>query len=86
MDADLCEEKNPPAAKRRGEFSAIEVPSTKQDFQQWTAGLDRESVREAPAHIQALNGQQERKEHARKLEAERLSSSCAAADTEQQCG
>ena len=60
MDADLCEETNPLAAKRRGEFGTIDVPSTKQDFQQWNAGLDRESVREALAHFQALNEQQER--------------------------
>ena len=28
-DADLCEETNPAAAERRGEFGAIEMPSTK---------------------------------------------------------
>ena len=32
----------------------------------WTAGLDRESVREALAHFQALNEQQEREEFAQK--------------------
>ena len=86
VDADLLEEKNPPAAKRRGEFGAVEVPSTKQDLQQWTAGLDRESVREAIAHLRAIDEQHEREEHARRMDAERSFSCCAAADTESQCG
>ena len=86
MDADLMEETNALVAKRKREFGAVEVPSTKQKFQQWTAGLGRESVRQALAHFQALNEQQEREKHARQLETERSTSSCAAADTENQCG
>ena len=55
MDADVLEEMNPLVAKRRGEFGAIDVPSTKkEDFQQWTAGLDRESVRQALSHLSSL--------------------------------
>ena len=45
--------------------------------------MDRESVREAHAYFRALNEQQEREEFTRKVETERLSSCCAAADTEQ---
>ena len=80
MAADLLEEKNPPVAERRGAFG-----STEQDFQQWTVGLDRESVREAIAHLRAIDEQHEREEHARKMEAERASSCGAAAETESQC-
>ena len=47
MDDDLLDEINPPVTKGKGEFGAIQVPTNKQEFQQWTAGLDRESVREA---------------------------------------
>ena len=54
MDDDLLDETNPPAVKRKGEFGAIQVPTNKQEFQQWTAGLDRESVREALLHFQAM--------------------------------
>ena len=64
MDDDLLDEINPPATKRKGEFGAIQVPTNKQDFQQWTAGLDHESVREALSHLQALNEQHEREDHA----------------------
>ena len=86
IDDDLLDEINPTATKRKGEFGAIQVPTNKQDFQPWTAGLDRESVREALAHFQALNEQSEREAHARQLEAERSSSCCASAVTENQCG
>ena len=41
MDDDLLEEVNPRAIKREGEFGAIQVPATKLELQQWTAGLDR---------------------------------------------
>ena len=69
MDDDLLDETNPPATKRKGEFGAIQVPTNKQEFQQWTAGLDRESVREALLHFQALNEQHERGDHPRQAEA-----------------
>ena len=59
MDDDLLEEANPPATKHKGEFGAIQVPTNKQEFQQWTAGLDRDSVREGLLHFQALNEQHE---------------------------
>ena len=79
----FLEEINPPATKRKGEFGAIQVPTTKQEFQQ----LDRESVREALSHFQALNEQHEREEHARQAEAvERASASGAVADDENQSG
>ena len=42
---------DPLATKRKGEFGAVQVPATTQEFQQWTAGLDRESVREALAQF-----------------------------------
>ena len=32
MDDDLLDEINPPATKRKGEFGAIQVPATKQEF------------------------------------------------------
>ena len=54
MDDDLLEEANPPATKRKGEFGVIQVPTNRQEFQQWTAGLDGESVREGLLHFQAL--------------------------------
>ena len=57
MDDDLLDETNPPAVKCKGEFGCIQVPTNKQEFQQWTAGLDRESVREALLHFQASNEQ-----------------------------
>ena len=69
IDDDLLDEINPPATKRKGEFGAIQVPTNKQDLQQWTAGLDRESVRQALSHFQALNEQHEREDHARQAEA-----------------
>ena len=60
----------------KGEFGAIQIRRNKQEFQQWTAGLDRESVREALLHFQALNEQHEREDHARQAEAlERASAS-----------
>ena len=55
MDDDLLEQANPPTTKRKGEFGVIQVPTNRQEFQQWTAGLDRESVREGLLHFQALN-------------------------------
>ena len=83
MDEDLIEEANPPATKRKGEFGVIQVPTNRQEFQQWTAGLDRESVREGLLHCQALNEQYEREEHARQVEAmERASASGTVADDE----
>ena len=85
MAADLLEEKNPPVAERRRSVWCQET-STEQDFQQWTVGLDRESVREAIAHLRAIDEQHEREEHARKMEAERASSCGAATGTESQCG
>ena len=42
---------------------------TNKSAQQWTAGLDRESVREGLLHFQALHEQHEREEHARQAEA-----------------
>ena len=76
MDDDLLDEANPPATQRKGEFGAIQVPTNKQEFQQWTAGLDRVSVRQALSHFQALNEQHEREDHARQAEAvERASAS-----------
>ena len=86
MDDDLMEEINPPATNCKGEFGAIQVPATTPEFQQWTAGLDREFVLEAPAHFQALDEQHEREEHARQNEIERASPCGAAADEENQCG
>ena len=87
MDDDLLEEANPPATKRNGEFGVIQVPTNKQEFQQWTAGLDRESVREGLLHFQALNEQHEREEHARRAEAmERASASGTVADDENPSG
>ena len=54
---------------------------------QWTAGLDRESVREGLLHFQALNEQHEREEHARQAEAmERASASGTVADDENPSG
>ena len=83
MDDDLIEEANPPATKLKGEFGVIQVPANRQEFQQWTAGLDRESVREGLLHFQALNEQYEREEHARQVEAmERVSASGTVADDE----
>ena len=76
MDAEL-EESGPPHAKRRSEFGTMGVPSSKQEFQQWSAGLDREAL----AHCQALNEQHEREEHA-----QRSSSCCVAVETDSQCG
>ena len=74
MDDDLLEESNPPATNR-------------QEFQQWTAGLDRESVREGLLHFQALNEQHEREEYARQAEAmERASASGTVADDENPSG
>ena len=87
MDDDLLEEVNPPATKRKGEFGVIQVPTNRQEFQQWTAGLDRESVREGLLHFQALNEQHEREEHARQAEAmERASASGTVADDENPSG
>ena len=87
MDDDLFEEANPPATKRKGEFGVIQVPTNRQEFQQWTAGLDRESVREGLLHFQALNEQHEREEHARQAEAmERASASGTVADDENPSG
>ena len=87
MDEDLLEETNPPATKRRGEFGVIQVPTNRQEFQQWTAGLDRESVREGLLHFQALHEQHEREEHARQAEAvERASASGTVADDENPSG
>ena len=87
MDDDLLEEANPPATKRKGEFGVIQVPTNRQEFQQWTAGLDRESVREGLLHFQALHEQHEREEHARQAEAmERASASGTAADGENPSG
>ena len=54
MDDDLLEEANPPATKRKGEFGVIQVPTNRQEFQQWTAGPDRESVREGLLHFQSI--------------------------------
>ena len=57
------------------------------EFQQWTTGLDRESVREGLLHFQALNEQFEREEHARQVEAmERASVSGTVADDEKPSG
>ena len=87
MDDDLLEEANPPATKREGEFGVIQVPTNRQEFQQWTAGLDRESVREGLLHFQALHEQHEREEHARQAEAmERASASSTVADDETPSG
>ena len=87
MDDDLLEEANPPATKRKGEFGIIQVPTNRQEFQQWTAGLDRESVREGLLHFQALHEQHEREEHARQAEAvERASASGTVADDENPSG
>ena len=87
MDDDLLDEINPPATKRKGEFWAIQVPTNKQEFQQWTAGLDRESFREALTHFQALNEQHEREDHARQAEAmERASASGTVADDDNPSG
>ena len=87
MDDDLIEEANPPATKRKGEFGVIQVPTNRQEFQQWTTGLDRESVREGLLHFQALNEQFEREEHARQVEAiERASVSGTVADDEKPSG
>ena len=87
LDDDLLEEANPPATKRKGEFGVIQVPTNRQEFQQWTAGLDRESVREGLLHFQALNEQHEREEHARQAEAmERASASGTVADDENPSG
>ena len=87
MDEDLLDEISLPATKRKGEFGAIQVPTDKQDFQQWTAGLDRESVRQALSHFQALNEQHEREDHARQAEAvERASASGTVADDETPSG
>ena len=87
MDDDLVDEINPPATKRNGEFGAIQVPTNKQEFQQWTAGLGCESAREALIHFQALNEQHEREEHARQAEAmERASASGTVADDENPSG
>ena len=87
MDDDLFDEINPSATKRKGEFGAIQVLTNKQDFQQWTAGLDRESVRQALSHFQALNKQHERGEHAHQAEAmERASASGTVADDENPSG
>ena len=87
MDDDLLEEANPPATKRKGEFGVIQVPTNRQEFQQWTAGLDRESVREGLLHFQALHEQHEREEHARQAEAtERASASGTVADDENPSG
>ena len=78
---------NPPATKRKGEFGVIQVPTDRQEFQQWTAGLDRESVREGLLHFQALHEQHEREEHARQAEAmERASASGTVADDENPSG
>ena len=83
MDDDLLEEATPPATKRKGEFGVIHVPTNRQEFQQWTAGLDRESVREGLLHFLALHEQHEREEHARQAEAmERASASGTVADDE----
>ena len=87
MDDDLLEEASPPATKRKGEFGVIQVPTNRQEFQQWTAGLDRESVREGLLHFQALHEQHEREEHARQAEAmERASASGTVADDETPSG
>ena len=87
MDEDLIEEAKPPATKRKGEFGVIQVPTNRQEFQQWTTGLDRESVREGLLHFQALNEQFEREDHARQVEAmERASASGTVADDEQPSG
>ena len=87
MDDDLLEEANPPATKRKGEFGVIQVPTNRQEFQQWTAGLDRESVREGLLHFQALHEQHEREEHARQAEVmERASASGTVADDENPSG
>ena len=53
MDDDLMEEINPPATGRKGEFGAVQAPATKRSSSKWTAGLDRESVRNALTHFQA---------------------------------
>ena len=47
--------------------------------------MDRDSVRKALTHFQALNEQHEREEHSR-LEAERASASGAVADDENLSG
>ena len=87
VDDDFLDEINPPATKRKREFGAIQVPTNKQEFQQWTAELDRESVREALIHFQALNEQQKREEHAFQAEAmERASASGTVADDENPSG
>ena len=60
---------------------------TEKNFQQWTAGLDRESVREGLLHFQALREQHEREGHARQAEAvERASASGTVADDENPSG
>ena len=87
MDDDLLEEANPPATKRKREFGVIQVPTNRQEFQHWTAGLDRESVREGLLHFQALHEQHEMEEHARQAEAmERASASGTVADDENPSG
>ena len=49
--------------------------------------MDRESVREALLHFQAVNEQHEREDHARQAEAmERASASCTVADDENPSG
>ena len=74
----------PPTTKRTGEFGVIQVPTNRQEFQQWTAGLDRESVREGLLHF---HEQHEREEHARQAEAvERASASGTVADDENPSG
>ena len=87
MDEDLLEEAKPPATKRKGEFGVIQVPTNRQELQQWTSGLDRESVREGLLHFQALHEQFEKEDHARQVEAmERASASGTVADDEQPSG
>ena len=87
MDDDLLEEANLPATKRKREFGVIQVPTNRQEFQQWTAGLDRESVREGLLHFQTLQEQHEREEHARQADAmERASASSTVADDENPSG
>ena len=79
VDDDLLEE-----ARVWGHPSSYEQT---QEFQQWTAGLDRESVREGLLHFQALHEQHEREEHARQAEAmERASASGTVADDENPSG
>ena len=71
MDDDLLDEANPPATKRKGEFGVIQVPTNKQECQQWTAGLDRD----------------EREDHVRQAEAmERASASGTVVDDENPSG